>query len=54
MTNILTVHEKEALMVGLSPMGVEPSAHTIQNYGLVLKVRCSFDQCLLNILTKDI
>ena len=53
MTDILAVHVNGAFMPGLSPKGVEPSAHTTRNYGLVLKVRRCFDQCLLNILTKD-
>ena len=53
MTDILTVHVNGAFMAGLSPKGVEPAAHTIRNYGLVLKASCCFVQCLVNILTKD-
>ena len=52
MTDILTVHVIEAFMAGFTPKGVEPSAHTNRNYGLVLKASCCFVQCLVNIFTK--
>ena len=38
MTDILTVHVIEDFMAGFSAENVQPSAHTIRNYGLVLKV----------------